>query len=300
MMDASILVRRFCTNCGSVETQVRRILREPLTLFLVLGLMLFALDRYWNGAPTPIGASSRIVITASQQAVLRDAFRAEQGRNPTAAELTTRVDRWVEEEVLYREALALNLDRADLIVHRQLTQKMRFLLEDATPLPTPSDNDLQKYLDQHAERYGEPLKISFQQIFLSRGRRGNHLLTDAAQLGALLQANPEAFVGQGDPFTLGQVITAATPVQLRREFGLDFSPALQKLGLNQWSGPITSGLGLHLVRVTGTSAFQSANLADVKKQVLIDYQLAQHERVTQHAIETLKKKYQVDVEALNL
>lgn len=280
------------------RTLMRSLLREPLTLFLLLGLMLFALDRYWNGAPIPIGESSHIVIAATQQATLRDAFRAEHGRNPTEEEMQSRIDHWVEEEVLYREALALNLDRTDLIVHRQLTQKMRFLLEDAAPLPTPSDNELQKFLDQHPERYGEPSKISFQQVFLSRGRRGTHLQTDATQIGALLQAKPDVFIGQGDPFTLGQIITAATPIQLRREFGPDFSSALHKLRPNEWSSPIASGLGLHLVRVTGTSEFQSAKLADVKKQVLIDYQQAQHELVSQRAIAALKKKYRVDVEAL--
>lgn len=273
-------------------------LREPLTLFIVLGIALFALDRAWNGAPAPIGESSHIVITASQQSTLRDAFRAENGRNPTAEELQSHIDRWVEEEVLYREALALNLDRKDLIVHRQLTQKMRFLLEDASPLPAPSDEQLQKWLDDHPQRYGQPSKISFQQIFLSRGRRGAHLQADAAQIGALLQSKPEAFIGQGDPFTMGQVITAADPVQLRREFGAGFAASLKNLRINEWSAPVASGLGLHLVRVTGTSEFQAAKLADVQKQVLIDYQLAQHDLVSRRAIDALKKKYRVDVEAL--
>lgn len=293
-MAANMSARRFCINCDPMRT----LLREPLTLFLILGLALFALDRYWNGAPIPIGESSHIVITASQQATLRDAFRAEQGRDPTAEEFKSRVDHWVEEEVLYREALALNLDRTDLIVHRQLTQKMRFLLEDATPLPVPSDHELQQFLDEHPERYGEPSKVSFQQVFLSRGGRGARLQADAARIGMLLQSKPDDFLGQGDPFTMGQVITAATPMQLRREFGPDFSSALQKLRINEWSGPLASGLGLHLVRVTGTRAFQIAKLADVRKRVQIDYELAQHERTSQNAIDALKKKYRVDVEAL--
>lgn len=273
-------------------------LREPLTLFVVIGLSLFALDRAWNGAPKPIGESTHIVITASQQATLRDAFRAELGRSPTPEEFKSRADRWIEEEVLYREALALNLDRTDQIVHRQLTQKMRFLLENASSLPAPSDDELQKWLDDHPERYGQPSKISFQQVFLSRGRRGPHLQTDAVQIGALLQSNPAAFMGQGDPFTQGQVITAADPVQLRREFGLSFATSLKNLRMNEWSAPITSGLGLHLIRVTGMSEFQTAKLADVKQRVLIDYQLAQHELISQRAIGALKKKYRVDVEAL--
>src|SRR6185295_2323909 len=102
-------------------------------------------------------------------------FRAERGRDPDAAELQTRLDRWIDEQVLYREALALGLDRKDVIVRRQLTQKMRFLIEDATMPAEPSTAELQAWLEQHAERYGQPSTVSFQQVFLSRGRHGADL-----------------------------------------------------------------------------------------------------------------------------
>lgn len=273
-------------------------LREPLTLFILLGVALFAADRAWNGAPAPIGENTHIVVTANQQATLRDAFRAENGRNPTSEELHARLSRWVEEEVLYREALSLNLDRKDLIVHRQLTQKMRFLLDDATALPTPTDAQLQAWLDQHMERYGKPQNISFDQVFLSRGQRGDHLLQDATAIGDKLAAHPQQFAGLGDPFPLGQHIDNADPMQLRREFGETFSEALKTLPQSTWSRPIVSGFGLHLVRVTGLHAPQPAALSEVRQRVLSDYQLAQHARMTQQAIEALKKKYRIEFEDL--
>jgi peptidyl-prolyl cis-trans isomerase C len=273
-------------------------LREPVTLFVVLGLALFVADRVWNGAPVPVGEASHIVVTATQQATLRDAFRAENGRNPTAEELRSRLDRWVEEQVLYREALALNLDRKDLIVHRQLTQKMRFLLEDSSALPTPSDAQLQGWLDQQMARYGKPSSISFQQVFLSRGRRADHLHADAAKISVALAATPDQFLGLGDSFPLGQEIKDANPTQLRREFGAEFAAALQTLHRSGWSGPLASGFGLHLVRITGTHDFQPIGLPEVRQQVLTDYQLDQRERTTQAAIDNLKKKYRVEFEAL--
>lgn len=273
-------------------------LREPLTLFVVLGVGLFAADRLLNGAPVAIGDDTRIVVTATQQETLRDAFRAELGRNPTPEEMHARLDRWVEEQVLYREALSLNLDRKDAIVHRQLTQKMRFLLEDAATLPAPSDAQLQGWLDQHTTRYGKPATISFQQIFLSRGRRAEHLQADALAISKALSAAPEKYRGLGDPFPLGQDIRDANAVQLRREFGAGFAEALQALTTSQWSAAVVSGLGLHLVRITGRSDFQSVPLATVRQQVLSDYLADEHARLTQEAVDRLKKKYRIEFEAL--
>lgn len=271
-------------------------LRQPLTVFILLGVALFAVDRFWNGAPQAIGDDNRIVVTASQQQTLRDAFREQIGREPTPQEMQTRLDQWINEEVLYREALALNLDRKDPIVHRQLTQKMRFLLDEASSLPTPGDAELQDWLDRHMERYGVPSSISFDQVFLSRGQRGDHLQRDASRIYEQLRAEPDAFTGLGDPFPLGQHIDSVNPVQLRRDFGATFAAAVESLPKSLWSRPVTSGFGLHLVRVTASRDFQPVTLAQVRSQVLSDYEVAQHERLMQAAIEALKKKYRIVLE----
>ncbi|MGH6630571.1 MAG: hypothetical protein ACREB3_12635, partial [Burkholderiales bacterium] len=98
-----------------MRSVVRAALHEPITAFLLLGVAIFGVDRIVNGA---VGAgddaAAHIVVTASQQAALRDAIRAEQGREPRADEVQARLDRWIDEQVLYREALALGLDRRDL------------------------------------------------------------------------------------------------------------------------------------------------------------------------------------------
>ena len=273
--------------------------REPLTLFLLLGVILFAADRIINGAPIPSGSEGlHIVIPASQQTALRTAFRAEHGREPSAAERQARLDHWVEEEVLYREALALKLDRKDLIVHRQLTQKMRFLLEDSTPISPPSDAALQTWLDQHQQHYGQAPTTNFEQVFLSRGHYGDGLPAQAAQVGEQLAHAPDHYLGLGDPFSVGRVFTAMGPVQLRRDFGPDFADTLQKLVKGKWSGPITSGFGLHFVRVTARSEFRPAQLADVRMQVQADYQSAQHDLLSHQAVDQLKKKYRIEIESI--
>lgn len=272
-------------------------LRQPLAVFILIGVALFGIDRLWNGPPEPLDGAHRIVVTTSQQQTLLDAFRAEAGRNPSAEETRQRLQRWIEEEVLYREALALNLDRKDLIVHRQLTQKMRFLLNESANVPTPTDAQLQDWLDKHMERYGKPTTISFDQVYLGRGEHGGHLQKDAALIAAKLASQPDQFIGLGDPFPQGQHIDGASPTILRRDFGAAFSTVVESLPNGSWSSPITSGFGLHLVRITDRRDFQPVPLTAVRERVLTDYQLAQHAEITRQAIDELKKKYRIEYEA---
>lgn len=272
-------------------------LRQPLTAFILIGIALFAIDRAWNGAPEPLDGAHQIVVTASQQKTLLDAFRAEAGRNPTPEETQQRLKRWIEEEVLYREALTLNLDRKDLIVHRQLTQKMRFLLNENADVPAPTDAQLQAWLDKHMERYGKPTTVSFDQVFLGRGKHGGHLQKDAAAVAAKLATQPEQFMGLGDPFPQGQHVDNVSPTELRRDFGAAFASAVESLPKASWSRPITSGFGLHLVRITDRRDFQPVPLPEVRERVLTDFQLAQHAEITQQSVDALKKKYRISYEA---
>ncbi|MBI2383517.1 MAG: peptidyl-prolyl cis-trans isomerase [Gammaproteobacteria bacterium] len=273
--------------------RLRTGLREPLARFLLLGLAIFAADRLLTGGDAA-SRGSRIVVTASQQDALRAAFLAEHGRAPDAAELRARLDRWLDEEVLYREALALGLDRRDAIVRRQLTQKMRFLIEDGGVPPEPAPAELQAWLDRYPERYGKPRTVSFDQVFLSRGRHGAGLAQAAAQAAVRLGQAPDDFVGLGDPFLVGQVVSQADAGQLRRDFGADFAAALEQAPDGRWSGPLASSFGLHLVRVTARGAFRPARLEEVLERVRQDYRLAQRERRNRAALDRLRARYRIE------
>lgn len=274
-----------------------RLAQEPIVGFLLLGLVIFGVDRTISGAPAGDASRvTRIMVTASQQAALRTAFRAENGREPEAGELQTRLDRWIDEQVLYREALALGLDRKDLIVHRQLTQKMRLLLDNTASLPEPEEAALQAWLDRHPERYGHPGTVSFQHVFLSRGRHGNALATEAQRIAAQLALAPADFVGLGDAFLSGQVITDASATQLRRDFGPEFAEQLQAAADGRWSNPIPSGFGLHFVRTTARTDFRPAQLHEVAERVRQDYRSAQREAQTRQALDRLRQQYQVEIE----
>lgn len=281
----------------SLLLTIQRGLHAPLILFLLFGLLLFSVDRYINGSPTSIAASDRqITISTSQQITLRDAFQAEHGRQPQADELQAKLAYWIDEQVLYREALRLNLDRADAVVRRQLAQKMRFLLEEANTLATPSDADLQTWLTQHASQYGQAPSLDFEHIFLGRGHYGSSLLTQAEHVRLQLKSTTTAFNLLGDPFPSGAVIRQASPISLRAMFGPDFVTSIQTLPIGVWSGPVASSFGLHFIRITARAPFKPASLVNVRKRVLNDYLVDQRSRLSQLAVARLRARYQIRFE----
>lgn len=269
--------------------------REPLARFLLIGLVLLAADRTLGGGAES-DDSYRIVVTAGRQAALAASFRAEHGRAPRDAELQALLDRWIDEQVLYREALALGLDQRDVIVQRQLTQKMRFLIEDQSLAAEPGEAELQAWLDRHPERYGHPRTVSFEQVFLSRGKHGARLAAEATKLAEQLRRAPADFVGLGDPFLVGQVVESADAAQLRREFGEGFTAGVRNLVPGQWSGPVASSFGLHLIRVTGRGDFRPARLAEVAERVRMDYRLAKREEANRRALAELRSRYRIEMQ----
>jgi hypothetical protein len=290
--------QRWIPAFAGMTGRMRRWFDEPLFRFLLLGLAILVADRLITSSGHMPGGpqDQRIVVTASRQAALAEAFRAEHGRAPAGDELQALLDRWIDEQVLYREALALGLDRRDVIVQRQLTQKMRFLIEDAALLPEPSQAELQAWLERHPERYGQGPTVSFEQVFISRGRHGERLQSEAARIARQLRDEPGGFVGLGDPFLVGQVVTDADATRLRNDFGAGFEASLAQLPPGEWSGPLASSFGLHLVRVSARAPFRPARLEEVAGRVRLDYQLAQREERNRATLAQLRARYRVEFE----
>ena len=204
-----------------------RWLRIPLMHFLVGGAVLFRLVHAGPSTPGERGTRvAPVTITAADVGLMRAAYTRETGLPATPADEVALIDRAVDEELLFREALArgldrndrsvrnwlieqmravtedrdanaddlyaqaraLELDRKDLVVRRILVQKMRLLLSLPKPDEEPSDAELQAYYDAHRADYRQPARVSFTHVFLSADRRGDALDADAAALGARLRA----------------------------------------------------------------------------------------------------------------
>jgi hypothetical protein len=214
-----------------------RVLREPLVHFLAIGLFLFLLFALVNDEQRDSG--NRIEITAADIEQFVAIFRKQWQRPPNAQELQSLIDSRVREEVLYREGLAMGLDKDDTIVRRRLAQKVEFLMGDVSGVTEPDDATLQAYYDENAERYREPPRLSFSHIYFNTDRRGEQAATDArALLERLRAASPRVTQApdEGDPFMLPRVYVDKRTDEIARDFGRAFSQEITGLGI--WTGRI--------------------------------------------------------------
>jgi hypothetical protein len=245
-----------------------RALSEPLFHFFIIGLILFVAGAQYKRATSEY----RIEVTPERVDHLALAYRLQFGATPSPSALEAMIDRWVDEEVLYREGLALKLDRDDEIVRRRIVQKMQFLQQDLQAPAEPTDAQLQAYYDAHQSRYATPAQVTFSHIFFSPDRGGDEAARQraVAALTGLNDATQRA-PDRGDSFPDLYDYSDFGPTQAMRLFGP--TPLAQMLFLapvGQWAGPYRSGYGWHLVYVQSRRPPATPPLSAVRDQVRAD------------------------------
>jgi len=271
-------------------------LREPLLHFLILGALLFWLAAAL-GDPAG-GRSDRIVVTAGDLEQLEAGFERTWQRPPTDEELAGLVAERVREEVLYREALALGLDRDDTIVRRRMRQKMEFLSEDLSAAE-PSDADLESWLGANREKFRLEPRVTFRQVYLSRDRRGDATRADALRLLDELRRADDAVdpATLGDPLPLPNEVRDLSGSEVARLFGGAFSTRVQQLVPGRWEGPVESAYGLHLVQVLERVEARDPELAEVRDAVAREWLADRRERAREDLYRELRSRYEVEIAA---
>ena len=271
-----------------------KIFREPLVHFLFLGLLLFVL--YGAVSPRQGDSEDRVIISQALVNEIAQAFQATWQRPPTAQELKGLVDSRVREELVYREGVELGLDRDDPVIRRRVAQKLEVLAEESAVQQAPDDAQLEGYLQQNAGRYAQPAVVAFTQVLFDPGRHGAQLEADMRAGLAQLEAgtSPDQV---GDRTQLpGEV--SATPVDLlARDFGGEFAQALPGLPVGQWSGPLASGFGAHLVLVSSMTPGRASTLVEVRQAVERDWENEQRQQAKKDYYAKLRKKFDVVIEA---
>ena len=266
-----------------------KIIREPLLHFLFLGGGLFLLFNVMNGET--MDKPNRIVVSQGQVELLAANFARTWERPPSDEEMQMLVDNYLQDEVYYREALALGLDEDDSVIRRRLRQKLGFILEDTAALLDPDDAELTAYMDAHAEQFRVQPQVSFRQIYLSRDTRSD-IDTDASEMLARLRAGDDPQL-LGDRIMLEDAYTLASRDDIKRRFGEGFAHQLMTVTPGDWAGPLTSGFGGHLVLITEIKPGRMPELAEVKEAVKRDWLLARTEELKQNTYRKLLENYQV-------
>lgn len=222
-------------------------------------------------------------------------WQRQWGSRPSALELQTLVDQYVHDEIFYQAALALAMDRNDVIGRRRLIQKMEFLAEDVSALREPEDEVLQTYLEDHRDRYQVPGRVSFSQVYLSRELRGDQADTEAQALLQQLLENPNKPV-VGDRSMLPGAFTLASFQEMAGIFGTPFARDLGAITTPGWHGPFRSAYGTHLVNVSQIEPGHGAMLAEVRSDVRLDWLRDQRQRQDEQFYEELRDRHDVVVD----
>ena len=279
---------------------MKRILREPLLHFLLLGTVIFGAYGFVSkrGSHEP----GKIVISAGQVAAMTEGFARTWRRPPTREEIEGLIKDRVQEEVYCREAMALGLDKDDTVIRRRLRQKMEFVTDDVAALAEPSDEELSSYLKAHAETFGMQRQFTFSQVYLNPERHGENLARDTQQLLAQLQqAGEKAEVSElGDSFLLEHKFQSLPASEAVKEFGEKFAAKLGELSLGQWQGPLESGYGVHLVLVSERTEGRVPALAEVRDAVRREWANARRLEANEKFYQELLKRYVVTIERVEL
>jgi hypothetical protein len=256
--------------------------REPLVHFLAAGGLLFALFA-WLGEPVD-PASRSITVGKEEQARIALQWELTNGRPPTDAELAAQVDRYVRDEVLYREALRMGLDRDDAVVRQRMASKMDYLAASAAETAKPDDSVLQEWLQKHPMRFTDDARFGFEQRYFAERGKAEAALAAGGQI-------------KGETISLPHTERDASRSEISARFGEDFAAALDRLEPgSKWRGPVQSGFGWHLIRLTEKQAGDVPPLAEVRQQVENDWRSATAEARREEAYRILRDAYDVRIE----
>jgi hypothetical protein len=280
---------------------IKKFIREPFLHFLLLGAAIFTAHHFLSGrAGTQPG---RIVITQGDITSIMIGFSRTWQRPPTREELDGLIRDRVREEVYYREAMAMGLDRDDPVIRRRLQQKLQFVTDDVAAPAEPTDAELSEYLQTHADVFRVDRRFTFNQVYLDPSKHGEGLAHDIAELLTELRQHEGNVVDSsslGDAFLLECRFEAAPNAEIAKQFGEKFVAKLADVPIGQWVGPVESGYGMHLVFVEERTEGRLPELAEVRDAVRREWTNAGRLESNEKYFQSLLKQYEVVVEKLDL
>lgn len=258
--------------------------REPLLHFLLVGALLFGVDYLSNRGSSD---ANEIIISAEVDEEARQLFKANRNREPSAEEMTALRKVWLDNEVLYREGLALQLDKGDTAIRERVIFKALSVVDTGTKLPPADDKVLREWFDKHREKYDEPARFDFQEAVLSG---------DAGETA--IRAFVEALNGgmPGDAKAGLRVFKGRPHGNLVQSYGADFAKTLEAAAPGQWLA-LQSRDGWRAVRLETASPAKPGNFEMLRNVVQQDWTDATLSEQRSAAVAALARKYTIKVEA---
>ena len=284
--------------------RVRTILREPISYFLILGLVLYLSYGWLN----PDYTTNSRVISVDRDSLMRFIQFRTQSFTDNAGEkldslssdaLADIIRQYIQEEALYRQAMAYGMAKDDYVIKRRMVQKMEFLAEGTRPAVTSlTTSELEAYYEEHREGYKLPAAVTFTHVFFSAERHGDAVDKLAKETLGILSENRVRFdqaPNYGDRFPYQLNYVERTQEEVASHFGEEMALAVFRLQPQKarWQGPIRSEFGVHLVLLTRAEAARIPSLNEVSDQLASELQRSREVERKQNTIDKLIDDFEI-------
>ena len=275
---------------SSEMAALRRLGKHRLVQFLALGAIAFAIGRHRGDHTVQLDRAELDGLFAAEATRLGAAgLTVEQKANVT--------ERALEDEVLYREALRMGLDKSDVIIRQHLVQRMLLLAEDVGGASrTPSDADLRDFFEQTKSDRGHAASLSFVHVFANRRETAMGLVEKVRAWSPSSSTSSDDVVPSlGDTFPLSRNVHASAD-EITTSFGPAFLAAIEKLKVGEWSEPIASRYGFHLARVSAREAGRPATFDEVKGALPLEWLISRRHAATAQFLAGASGRYDLEVD----
>ena len=254
-------------------------MKYKVTIFFIIGILLYIIDIGLNSYD-----DKEIHISDQEIISLVSAWKSRVGRNPTDDEIFRIIDSYIDEEILYREALLLGLDKEDRIIKRRLAQKISFLKEESIP-NIPTKDEILKYYDDNKGKYYVDKTFTFTHLFFSSENNSEERAVNS------YKDIIKGFDVDADPFFLGKNFVNKTLTNIKSDFGKNFGDYFQNSTTNKWSEPIKSPFGHHLIYVSNKSDGYYPDITTIYKKVEMDLLQDKRDQAVKKFLDEKKSEY---------
>jgi hypothetical protein len=263
--------------------------REPLFIFVVVGIVLYVF--FFRSIQNQKHNERQIVVSAGQIELLETSFQKTWNRPPTESELQAQINNFIMDEVFFKEAVAMGLDKKDPAVKRRMRQIIEMMLDDFATL-YPTESQLQQYLAENPDNFYLPAEITFEHLYFKQENKGE---ADRA-VKALRSAGDIRNYSENELLLIPSAFERVSAWEVERLFGKPFTIELFNLKPGDWQGPVESAYGWHLVKIGEMVEGSLPDLAAVRDLVEREWMVEQRKQVKEKQYEKMRARYDIVID----
>ncbi len=251
-----------------------------------------------NSTVRQAAPAQRITLSEGEVRRLEALWASRWRREPTPLELRGLLEEEIREEILYREALAMDLDKGDMVVKRFLAQKVGMMVADLAAMRKQDPAEIRAWFERNLERFALPPRVSFRHLYFSfdlRPARAHHDATKALANLTAATAGPTLDDEPGDSFPFQSFYGDRTESEVGQIFGSPFAEALFQTEPGAWQGPVESAYGWHLVWIDAQVPGRTPAFEELEQTINTEWLAEQRVNARNKFYEFARKKYQVEV-----